>query len=42
MTIRAQQIEAQAAKIARLMRSWQWRRVTLESRRLRLMVRGLR
>lgn len=39
---RAQRIDRQAAKLGRLMRSWQWRRVWLESLRLRLMQRGLR
>lgn len=38
----SRRIDRQAAKIARLMRSWQWRRVWLESLRLRLMQRGLR
>lgn len=38
----AQRIDQQAAKVGRLMRSWQWKRVWLESLRLRLMQRGLR
>ena len=38
----AERINRQAAKVARLMRCWQWKRLWLECVRLRLMQRGLR